>query len=121
MRDIALIVDDHKDTCEMLGYLLRTLGYKVEICETFDAALARIKFDHLCVAFVDYAVPGTMNAAQFVREVRNVNADLRIVLISGAHNVAKVAHEIGVDGWLTKPFQLDDIVREVESNCPKHA
>jgi DNA-binding NtrC family response regulator len=120
-RDIALIVDDHADTCEMLGHLLRTLNYKVETCDTFDSALRRIKFDHLCVAFVDYAVPGTMNAAQFIIEVRKVNPDLRIVLVSGVHKVAKLAHEIGADGWLAKPFQLEDIIREVESNCPKHA
>jgi DNA-binding NtrC family response regulator len=120
-KDIALIVDDHTDTCEMLRHFLRSLGYKVETCESFDTALARIKFDHLCVAFVDLAVPGSMNAEEFIRAVRSVHSGLRIVVVSGMHNVAKIAEKIGADGFLTKPFQLQDIVQEVETNCPKEA
>ena len=41
-------------------------------------------------------------------------AGTKVLLLSAAHEVAAAAAELHADGWLVKPFGLDDVLRSVE-------
>ena len=39
--------------------------------------------------------------------------DLKVVVTSGRNNLGSVAKDIGADGFLKKPFELDDLYKIV--------
>jgi len=59
------------------------------------------------IVMMDYQMPG-LSAADFIGEVRREARwrGTRLLLVSGIADVARVAGEIGADGFLAKPFDL---------------
>ena len=56
-----------------------------------------------------------MNGWEFAREFRARHGRAcPIVVVTAAENARERADEIGADGWLAKPFDLDDVLRMAE-------
>jgi CheY-like chemotaxis protein len=59
-------------------------------------------------------MPG-MNGWEFAREFRTRHGrGCPIVVVTAAENARQRAEEIGAEGWLAKPFDLRDVISEVE-------
>ncbi len=59
---------------------------------------------------LDMRMPG-MNGWEFAREFRRrYGRSVPIVVVTAAENARARAEEIEADGWLAKPFDLDDVV-----------
>jgi DNA-binding response OmpR family regulator len=48
------------------------------------------------------------------RDVRSFSDDIPIVVMSAAENAGRWAEEIGANGYLAKPFQLDELLTCVQ-------
>jgi len=56
-------------------------------------------------------MPG-MNGWDFARELRARHGRaVPIVVVTAAENARARAEEIGAEGWLAKPFDLEDVLR----------
>jgi CheY-like chemotaxis protein len=61
--------------------------------------------------FLDMRMPG-MNGWEFAREFRARHGRAApIVVVTAAENARARAEEIAADGWLAKPFDLEDVLR----------
>jgi CheY-like chemotaxis protein len=68
------------------------------------------------IVLLDMRMPG-MNGWEFAREFRSRHGRAcPIVVVTAAENARQRAEEIGAEGWLAKPFDIEDVVRAVRTH-----
>lgn len=107
----VLVVDDESSIREMLR---RTLSqYRVDTAGDADAALRLLRtaeqpYD---LMIADLKMPGA-DGLSLIREARQISAELPIIIITGfsSKSSAIEAVNLGVAGYLTKPFQVSQVL-----------
>ena len=114
---MAIIVDDHADTAEMLKIYLQSEQLDSLAYHDFDHAYFALALHHPCIALIDVHVPGRMKAPEFIQKVRRKFPNLPIVIVS-ADARAKVIADTFQTPFVFKPFAADDVVEIVKMACP---
>lgn len=111
----VLVVDDEPDVRATLKDYLVAHGYDVaeaESGESMRAALQRVVPD---VVLLDIGLPGEdgLTLARYLRERYN----LAIIMVTGAGEVVDriVGLEVGADDYVSKPFDLRELLARVKS------
>jgi len=115
-RGAVLVMDDDESVRQVLGVMLRQVGFEVvfaaageEAVDKYKAALARGKpFD---AVFMDLRIPKGMGALETLRALKELHGGVRAVLMSGDPTDSTVvrSEELGFRAVLAKPFSLDDV------------
>ena len=109
-----LAVDDDIDLLGMVQLLLEDAGYRVATAADGQEALEKVAAELPDLILLDMKMPG-MNGWEFARVFRErYNHLTPIVVLTAAEDARKRAAEVGADGYLGKPFDIDDLVRIVE-------
>jgi len=103
------LIDDDDDLRFTIALSLRDAGFEVEEFASADDALPHVISRPPGAVFLDYRIEG-MSAEEFVSKVHERADAPPIVLLTGTHNVADLAKQMGVFDWLGKPFDLDELV-----------
>jgi DNA-binding response OmpR family regulator len=112
-----LLVEDDPDLLALEEIILVDAGYRVRKAPEGRAALAAIAEEMPSLVLLDMRMPG-MNGWDFAREFRaRYGRAAPIVVVTAAENARDRAEEIGADGWLAKPFDLEDVLRAVERHA----
>jgi CheY-like chemotaxis protein len=110
----VLVVEDDPDLLALLEMILADAGHAVRTAPEGAAALARVAEEMPGVILLDMRMPG-MNGWDFAREFRARHGRAcPIVVVTAAENARARAEEIGAEGWLSKPFELQDVLEIVE-------
>jgi len=115
-----LIVDDNQDGLLVRKTLLEELGYKVQIAINGEEGLRAYKLHRFDVVVTDYRMP-RMNGVELIEQLRAVNPDVRVVLLSGFVEPLGLTEEnTGADVVLAKsvhePTQLARSVKRLANN-----
>ncbi len=112
----VLVVEDDADLAALLELVIADAGYPVRTAPEGRAALARVAEELPGLVLLDMRMPG-MNGWDFAREfhARHGRA-CPIVVVTAAENARARAEEIGAEGWLAKPFDLDDVLALVRAH-----
>lgn len=124
MNKNLIVIDDDPQFAELLGEIARSAGFVTSICND-----ARDFFDddeNYQVMVLDLNMP-TMDGVEVIRRMGKCNIRAHLVLVSGydsgvLHSAEKLAeeHQLNVVGSLTKPLQIADFVRMLESIDPEY-
>jgi DNA-binding NtrC family response regulator len=114
---LAFIIEDHKDTAQMLEMYLESKGIAAVEFDNFDDAFAAMLKNRPCIALIDLNVPGTMDAKTFIAKAKEHFPNLPMILVSGDPK-AKLTAESVKARFIMKPFSLHDIVEKVKESCP---
>jgi CheY-like chemotaxis protein len=114
-----LVVDDDKDSCELIAMLLGQAGYVVETAADGFEALAVVAARRPDLLLTDLRMPG-MDGVELIRRVHAVDStserELPAVLTTGVETrdqcTAPVAY--GAVACLTKPMNLDDLLWAID-------
>ena len=110
----VLVVEDDPDLVALMEVILQDAGYRVSTATDGFEALARIEAEMPSLILLDMRMP-RMNGWEFAGEFRTRwDRSCPIVVVTAAENARLRAEEIGADGWLEKPFDLEDVLRLVE-------
>ena len=118
-----LIVDDDADMRETLSDILGDKGYSVAIARDGSRAVAEAGMRHFDLALIDIMMPG-MNGIETLREIKRADSDITTMIMTGhsaLEGMVSEALEAGVDGVLYKPFEIDAIVRMIETKAETRA
>ena len=97
--------------------VLSDAGYRVRTAPEGAAALARVAEELPGLILLDMRMPG-MNGWEFAREFRaRYGHACPIVVVTAAENARARAAEVGAEGWLAKPFEIDDVLRMVATHA----
>jgi len=110
MADI-LIVDDETSLVNSLGFALRAEGYAVTSASTGEAGLAAAQASAPSLVLLDLRLPDG-SGLDFLDRFRSALPDTPVVMISahGDTRAAVQAVKRGAFDYLTKPFDLDDLL-----------
>ena len=112
-KPLVFVLDDHKDTTDLLTLCLSLRGYPVRCAN--DAVEALDQLHHMstpCVFFLDHNLPGC-DPAHFKTMAERVNPPVHIVLMTG-YNAADKAFHLGIKYFLQKPFDPAHVVTLVD-------
>lgn len=105
-------VDDNPKSRELLTNILEARGFAVIASEDPMEALIRARSAEFEIAVLDYQMPG-MLGTQLARELRQIDPELPVVVISGL--VALPAHELSwVNVHLGCGTRVDQLLETIE-------
>lgn len=113
----VLIVDDEKIVLEVLQRILMRLGYETETTDTGIGALIQFRTRSYDLVLMDVLMP-EKNGFEIAKEMRKMNPNQRIVLVTGIGEDAVLAQadseNIGVENVLSKPFSYEKVKSIIE-------
>ncbi len=110
----VLIVDDDESIREFVSWALSEDGYEVGIAQDGAAALALIEKWTPDVILLDMRMP-TMNGWEFSKRYRELYLSRApIIVLTAARDATSSAREIGAEAYLSKPFDLEELLALVE-------
>jgi CheY-like chemotaxis protein len=115
----VLVVEDDPSLREIYAGALRGYGHEVRTAADGTAALDCLSNGwEPCVVFLDLRMPG-MDGWELSRRLRADTRwrDLSVVVVAAHFRIDQEAAEIGADGWLQKPFDLDRLDQETRARC----
>jgi CheY-like chemotaxis protein len=113
----VLVVEDDADLVSLMELVLGDAGYRVRTAPEGGVALARVAEEMPGLILLDMRMPG-MNGWEFAREFRARHGRAApIVVVTAAENARARAAEVEAEGWLSKPFEIDDVLRMVAAHA----
>jgi CheY-like chemotaxis protein len=110
----VLVVDDDLDLRGALELILEGEGYRVLTAANGEEALARLDREIPAVILLDMRMP-IMDGWQFAREFRaRLGWPCPVVVCTAAEDARRRAMEIEAEGYLEKPFDIDDVLEAIE-------
>lgn len=114
--ETVLVVEDDRSLREGLAMNFRLRGYRVLTAATGDEGL-RAAFDgHPDLVVLDLMLPG-VDGLGILEELRGREVDVPVLILSARDRLQDKVRglEIGADDYMTKPFQLPELVARVEA------
>lgn len=106
----VLIVDNDRDTADMLAILFRVMKCEVRAVYDGHSALAEAAGFRPELMLVDLSMP-IMDGCELARQIRGQGMDVRLAALTG-HTSAEhreLAHAAGFDDYFIKPLAFDDL------------
>jgi excisionase family DNA binding protein len=110
-RPRILVVDDESSIRDLLAKTLALAEYDVDTAPDGGSALERLRLYPYDLLIVDLKMPG-IDGLAVIREAKRLNANLPVIIITGysTESAAIDAVNLGVAGYLTKPFRVPQVL-----------
>jgi excisionase family DNA binding protein len=110
-RPRVLVVDDEASIRDLLAKTLALAEYDVDVAPDGRTALERMRLYPYDLLIADLKMPG-MDGLTVIREAKRYKADLPVIIITGfsTESSAIEAVNLGVAGYLTKPFRVPQVL-----------
>ncbi len=109
-----LLVDDDPDLLKLISLRLSAAGYRVKNAESGEVALAQIAVSRPAVVVTDLRMPG-IDGLQLFEQINAQHPTLPVIILTAHGTIpdAVAATQRGVFGFLTKPFDPQDLLKKV--------
>jgi excisionase family DNA binding protein len=110
-RQRVLVVDDEASIRDLLSKTLALAEYDVDTAPDGTTALDRMRAYNYDLLIADLKMPG-MDGLTLIRQAKRIKADLPVNIITGfsTESSAIEAVNLGVAGYLTKPFRVPQVL-----------
>jgi DNA-binding response OmpR family regulator len=112
----VLIVEDDSEINDLLGEMLKRNKY--EVCAAFSGleALEKMKYEHFDIVLLDLMLP-YMSGDRVLEKIRE-QSELPVLIISAKESTQIKIDllRLGADDYITKPFDMEEILARIESN-----
>jgi DNA-binding response OmpR family regulator len=116
MATRVLIAEDEPNIVESLSFMLRRADYDVVSVVDGEAALAELRKQRPELMILDLMLP-RLNGFEVLKAVKSDPAlssmPILILTAKGQAQDRRLAEEMGVDAFMTKPFSNREIMDEV--------
>lgn len=110
-----LVVDDGEEMLEGIRIILEDEGY--EVMATIDNSnIPKVAREfNPCLILLDYMMPGN-DGSVITKSLKKDSKLSRIpvIIFSASQEVEKVAKDAGADDYISKPFNLDQLITKIE-------
>jgi excisionase family DNA binding protein len=110
-RPRVLVVDDEAAIRDLLSKTLALAEYDVDLAPDGRTALERLRIIPYDLLITDLKMPG-IDGLAVIREARRLKPDIPVIIITGFSTEASAieAVNLGVSGYLTKPFRVPRVL-----------
>ncbi len=112
----VLIVDDERSIRLSLRTVLSNIGFEIVEAARGEEALLLLRTARLDAVLLDINMPG-IGGVEVCRRMRKESARLPIVMLTvqGSEDSKVEALDAGADDYITKPFQLRELIARLRS------
>jgi signal transduction histidine kinase len=105
-----LVVDDEPSICAIVQKSLTHEGYQVATATHAATALERLRHESFTLLITDINMPA-MSGLELAEQAREAQALLGIIVMTAYGSVDNMARALraGIDDFITKPFNIDDL------------
>ena len=110
-RHRVLVVDDEASIRDLLSKTLALAEYEVDTAPDASSALDRMRASGYDLLIADLKMPG-MDGLSLIRQAKRIKSDMPVIIITGfsTESSAIEAVNLGVAGYLTKPFRVPQVL-----------
>jgi len=112
-----LAVDDEVDSLKIVKRILEANGYEVVTAFDGEEALVKIKSENPDVVVLDIMLP-KLNGEEVCKSIRSdpASSKLPVIMLTGKASDADriVGRVIGADIYITKPFNLEELIGAIK-------
>lgn len=115
MNKRILAIDDDEDILAILQIIFEDEGYEVILCNTGTTA-EEVQLIHPDLVLLDVRIRGFHKTGdQICNELKTMpsTSNVPVLLFSAELDVRILAQESGADGYIRKPFNIDQLVSQV--------
>ncbi len=107
----VLVVDDEATIRDLLAKTLALAEYDNDLAQDGRSALERLRIIPYDLLITDLKMPG-VDGLTVIKEARRLKADIPVIIITGfsTESSAIEAVNLGVAGYLTKPFRVPQVL-----------
>ena len=111
IRHRVLVVDDEASIRDLLSKTLALAEYEVDTAADATSALDRMRTGAYDLMIADLKMPG-MDGLTLIRQAKRIRSDMPVIIITGfsTESSAIEAVNLGVAGYLTKPFRVPQVL-----------
>ncbi|SIT10908.1 PAS domain-containing hybrid sensor histidine kinase/response regulator [Belliella pelovolcani] len=115
-----LLVEDNETNLKFMQMLMKELGYEITIAKNGVEAVSAVRENHYDLVLMDIQMP-KMNGLEATEIIRQMEDEKKFVPIIGLSANAfqediNKAISIGMDGYLTKPVQVQEIALTIKKH-----
>src|SRR5438034_1470969 len=109
-----LLVDDDPDLLKLISLRLSSAGYRVRTADSGETALAALAVSRLSAVITDLRMPG-IDGLQLFTAIHRQHPALPVIILTAHGTIpdAVSATQRGVFGFLTKPFDSQELLHKV--------
>lgn len=117
MNRRILVVDDEQDVLDVFTEMLGSLGYKAYGATSANRAFKMMANEEFNLIIIDLIMP-QIGGLELLRLIKQQNHFIPIVLTAGVDldKTPLVLEKHGVNGFIKKPFTINDIYIEVQKH-----
>src|SRR5688572_2829287 len=114
MKLKLLIVDDDPSLGSNLKSFFERQNYEVQTAQDGPSALNIHSTYRPHLVFLDIGLPG-MSGVEVLQELKKRDPSVRVIMITGQteRELMRTTKSMGADDYVTKPFTLEYLTREV--------
>ncbi len=124
----VLVMDDEADVRNVVGDMLKTLGYEPVFAREGAEALAIYQHAaqtpaHFKAVIMDLTIPGGMGGKEAVKKMLEIDPSARVIVASGYSNdpVMSAFESYGFSGVIEKPYTVDTLSTTLHEVISKRA
>jgi DNA-binding NtrC family response regulator len=121
-KPVILVVDDVKETREILQRNLTSQDYRVLTAPGVSKAISMLESTPIDLVITDYKMPRT-SGMDLVRHINGNFKDIAVIMITGFASVESAVEAIksGAEEYLSKPFTDQELFQTVRMTLEKRA
>jgi two-component system response regulator GlrR len=110
----VLLVDDDPDLLQLISLRLQSAGYRVRTADSGETALAALAVARPSAVITDLRMPG-IDGMQLFEAIHRAHPALPVIILTAHGTIpdAVSATQRGVFGFLTKPFDSQELLQKV--------
>lgn len=116
MTNKILVIDDNPHILEAIELVLQTEGYQTKTFTKSEGVEEEIKQYKPDLILLDLLLSGR-NGEEITKVLKKDphTKDIPIIIISAHPTAEKTAKAAGADGFIAKPFDISDLLHQVQS------
>lgn len=116
-----LIIEDDVSIAELEKTYLEFYGYECDIAADGEHGLSLFEKEDYVLIIVDVMLPGNMDGLDLCRAIRR-RSDVPLIIVSAkADDADKIAAlGLGIDDYITKPFNTGELVARVKAHIARY-
>lgn len=114
MSKRILLLEDEKEILELIQEILEGEGYNVIAFNHYESAGNIMDFDPQLILLDIRLSNGYGHLLCEDLKANPKTAHIPVILVSGASNLEKIAGDYKADGFLAKPFDMEDLIKMVK-------
>jgi DNA-binding response OmpR family regulator len=109
-----LLCEDNEEIIMITVYFLKSKNFEVSVARTSEEGIKFLSANSPSLLLLDLNLP-TKGGEYILQKIKSERNNIPVILFSGDNRVEKIAAELGADGYLKKPFDLDRMISVIDS------